>query len=443
MKETEGSPSISTKLARIAKNAKDHPDVQWTALAYHMDVEWLREAYRLTRKNGAPGVDGQTAEEYSQDLDARLRTLLDRAKSGMYRAPAVRRVYIPKADGSQRPIGIPTFEDKVLQRAAVMVLEAVYEQEFLDCSYGFRPGRSAHQALQELWHQTMAMGGCWMVELDIRKFFDTLDHARLREVFQKRIRDGVLVRLIGKWLNAGVMEDGAIRATTTGTPQGGVISPLLANVYLHEVLDTWFERDVRPRLKGRAFLIRYADDAVLGFEHEDDARRVLDVLPKRFEKYGLTLHPEKTKLVQFRRPPKNARDDNDQPKPPQPGSFDLLGFRHFWGRSRDGRWVVRRKTAPSRFQRAVRTTWDWCRTHRHLPVPQQAVQLNRKLVGHYAYYGITGNYVRLADFRDKVRHAWKYWLGRRSQRGRFGEAEFERLLCRHPLRLARVVHTVM
>ena len=246
-------------------------------------------------------MDGQTAADYAANLEGNLRSLLDRAKSGRYQAPPVRRVHIPKGTGPEtRPIGIPTFEDKVLQRAVVMVLEAVYEQDFLDCSYGFRPGRSAHQALDALWHRLMEMRGGWVLEIDIRKFFDTLDHRHLHAILRRRVRDGVLLRLIGKWLNAGVLEDGSVTHPEAGSPQGGVISPVLANIYLHEVLDKWFEQTVKPRLKGRAFLIRYADDAVLVFEREGDARRVLDVLPKRFGKYGLTLHPEKTRLVPFR-----------------------------------------------------------------------------------------------------------------------------------------------
>src|SRR5207247_2654515 len=232
----------------------------------------------------------------------------------------------------------------VLQRAVVMVLEPLYEQDFQDCSYGFRPRRSAHQALQAVWQQTMAMGGGWIVEVDIRKFYDTLDHAHLRELLQLRVRDGVLLRLIGKWLNAGVLEDGSITLPEAGTPQGGVISPLLANVYLHYVLDVWFEREVKPRLRGRVFLIRYADDFVIGFACEKDARRVLEVLPKRFGKYGLTLHPDKTRLVPFQRPaPQPPSNSSEHGR--RSGTFDLLGFTHYWGRSRKGVWVVKRKTA--------------------------------------------------------------------------------------------------
>ena len=261
MTETPSSTTISTKLQRIAKLAKEGPTMVFTTLAHNIDMEWLREAYRRTRKDGATGVDGQTADEYAQRLDDNLGSLLERAKSGTYRAPPVRRVHIPKGDGSQtRPIGIPTFEDKVLQRAVAMVLEAVYEQDFLDCSYGFRPRRSAHGALRTFWERTMAMGGGWVVEVDVRKFFDTLDHAHLRELLRRRVRDGVLLRLIGKWLNAGVLEGRVLSYPQAGSPQGGVISPVLANIYLHEVLDVWFAQQVQPRLKGRAFLVRYADD---------------------------------------------------------------------------------------------------------------------------------------------------------------------------------------
>src|SRR5262245_53219524 len=298
-----GTPSpdpISTRRRRIAELARRSPQMAFTTLAHHIDIDWLKEAYRRTRKDGAVGVDGQTAQDYAADLEGNLRSLRDRAQSGRYQAPPVRRVHIPKGTGPEtRPIGIPTFEDKVLQRAVAMVLEAVYEQDFLDGSYGFRPGRSAHQAPDALWHRLMEVGGGLVLEIDIRKFFDNLGHRHLREILSRRVRDGVLPGLLCKWLNAGVMEDGCVTHPESGSPQGGVISPILANAYLHEVLDEWFEHTVKPRLRGRAHLIRYADDAVLVFEEESDARRVLDVLPKRFGKYGLALHPEKTRLVPF------------------------------------------------------------------------------------------------------------------------------------------------
>jgi RNA-directed DNA polymerase len=433
---------VSTKQQRIAELAKQSPEMGFTSLAYHIDVRWLHEAFLRTRRDGAAGVDGQVGEDYVANLGENLQSLLDRAKSGTYRAPPVRRVHIPKGtDGDTRPIGIPTFEDKVLQRAVVMVLEAVYEQDFLDCSYGFRPRRSAHQALGAVWRQTMAMGGGWILEVDIRKFFDTLDHAQLRELLRHRIRDGVLLRLLGKWLKAGVLEDGSLTFPEAGTPQGGVVSPLLANVYLHYVLDVWFEREVKPRLKGRAFLVRYADDFVMGFACEADARRVLEVLPKRFGKYGLALHPDKTRLVPFQAPP-----HQDLPKPlaagSQPGSFDLLGFTHYWGRSRRGFWVVKRKTAQGRLSRAVTTIAQWCRNNRHQPLPEQHQTLVQKLRGHFAYYGITGNALSLRRFRDAVIRLWRKWLARRRRRGFLPWAIFQRLLARYALPAAVVVHSV-
>lgn len=436
-----GTPSpstISTKQQRIATLAREAPDMAFTSLSHHIDVEWLKEAYRLTRKNGAPGVDGQLAEEYAVNLEENLQSLLNRAKSGTYRAPPVRRAHIPKGSGSEtRPIGIPTFEDKVLQRAVVMAMEAVYEQDFKNCSYGFRPGRSAHQALQGFWDQMMKMGGGWVVEVDIRKFFDTLDHGHIQELVRKRVRDGVLLRLIGKWLNAGVMEDGSVTRPEAGTPQGGVVSPLLANIYLHEVLDQWFEAEVQPRLAGRAFMVRYADDFVIGFTSEADARRLMAVLPKRFGKYGLTLHPEKTRLVRFRPPRGQSTTGSDQSVPE---TFDLLGFTHYWGRSRRGTWVIKRKTARGRLRRALQRAAEWCRRSMHRPVREQHRDLSRKLQGHYGYYGITGNAPALSRFFHEVTRTWRKWLARRSQRGMDWE-RFNRMLKTFALPAPRVVHS--
>lgn len=406
--------SVSTKQQRIAQLARQAPDMVIHSLSHHIDIEWLREAYRRTRKDGAAGVDGQTAEEYAANLDENLQSLLDRAKSGAYRAPPVRRVNIPKGSGSEtRPIGIPTFEDKVLQRAVVMVLECVYEQDFLDCSYGFRPGRSAHQALDALWKQQMAMGGGWVLDVDIRKYFDTIDHHHVQAMVRQRVQDGVLVRLIGKWLNAGVLDGESLSYPEKGSPQGGVVSPLLANIYLHEVLDKWFEHEVKPRLKGPAFLVRYADDAVLGFSNEEDARRVLTVLAKRFEKYGLALHPDKTRLVPFRSPNHRGGRGKDDGKP---GTFNFLGFTHYWGRTRRGLWCIKRQTARDRFGRALQRIDEWCRRFRHEPLSVQHETLSQKLRGHYEYYGITGNSGALAGFRHEVERVWHKWLARRSQR---------------------------
>jgi RNA-directed DNA polymerase len=432
--------TVSTKLEQIARRAKEMRGVGLTTLSHHIDIEWLREAHRRTRKTGAPGVDGESADGYARDLEGNLQSLLTRAKSvDGYKAPPVRRVHIPKGDGRKtRPIGIPTFEDKVLQRAVAMVLSAVYEQDFSDCSYGFRPRRGPHDALLALRDQTMAMGGCWLLEADIEGFFDSVDHSQLQRILRRRVRDGVLLRLIGKWLNAGVMEEGGVYHPDTGTPQGGVISPLLANIYLHEALDEWFENDVKPRLQGRAFLIRFADDFVIGFALEKDARRVLDVLPKRFGKYGLRLHPEKTRLVRFERP----RLKHDPRRDVRPGSFELLGFKHFWIRSLKGNWVVRMKTAPSRMSRALRSISQWMRANRHEPIQEQHRVLTKKVQGHYAYYGVTGNIRSLESFRHWVRLLWAKWLRRRSNASRWSWERMNQVLDSLRLPSPRVIHTL-
>jgi group II intron reverse transcriptase/maturase len=434
MTEAQDSQDVSTKLERIAKLAKEKPGVRLLTLAHHIDVNWLREAYRRTRKGGARGVDGQGAEQYAAQLEANLQSLLDRAKSGRYWAPPVRRVHIPKGDGSDtRPIGIPTFEDKVLQRAVAMVIGEVYEQEFYDFSYGFRPGRSAHQAVEAVQNMAWRMSGGWLVEVDIKKFFDTVAHVHLQQILGQRIGDGVLLRLIGKWLNAGVVEGAELSYPDEGTPQGGVISPLLANIYLHTVLDEWFVRDVQPALAHKAEMIRYADDFVVLFESKDDAERFLRVLPKRFGKYGLTLHPDKTRMVPFERP---ARVDNDDDKP---GTFDFLGFTHHWAVSRKGNWFVKRRTAKDRFRRALRRLRVWCRLHRHDPVEEQHRMLTKKLEGHYAYYGITSNFDQISCLFYRTHFAWHAALARRSQRG-MPWRTMEKLLERYPLPAPRIVH---
>ena len=429
---------ISTRRSKIAELAQREPKLTLTTLAHHIDSVWMREAWRRVRKDAAAGVDGVTAAHYEAELEANLSGLLERFKSGRYRAPAVRRVHLEKpGTGKTRPIGIPTLEDKILQRAVLMVLEPVYEQDFLECSYGFRPGRGAHDALEALWHGLMEFGGGWVIDLDIEDFFGSVDWGHLRSFLDLRVRDGVIRRAIGKWLNAGVMEAGELSYPQQGTPQGGVISPALSNVYLHEVLDVWFEHEVKPRLRGRALEVRYADDAVLVFEHEDDAQRVLEVLAKRLGKYGLRLHPEKTRLVEFGRPSKSKRGGSQAEH-----SFAMLGFTHYWGRSRKGRWVVKRKTAKDRFSRALRGIGQWCRIHRHWKVREQHAALCRKLRGHYAYYGITGNAPALARFRHEVRRCWHKWLGRRGGRTRMTWSRYLHVLSAFPLPPVRVVHSV-
>jgi RNA-directed DNA polymerase len=432
---TSSPTDVSTKLRRVAELARESPQMVFTTLAHLIDEEFLHEAYRRTRKDGAVGVDGETAKAYAVDLQSNLKNLLDRFKSGRYHAPPVRRVHIAKADGvNTRPIGKPTFEDKVLQRAVTMLLDAVYEQDFSDCSYAFRRGRSAHQALDALWRGAMSMGGGWVLEVDIESFFDTMSHSRLREFLDKRMRDGVVRRAIDKWLKAGVMEGEITSRPEVGVPQGGVVSPLLSNLYLHEVLDQWFEQEVRPRLAGRAVLIRFADDATMVFANEADARRVMDVLPKRFGKYGLRLHPDKTRLVDFRRPRNGSALDGT------PGTFDLLGFRHYWGRSRKGQWVVRRKTSPKRLSRAHKRMNLWCRNHRHLKLVDQHALLVRKLRGHYAYFGITGNTRAISSFWQATKRMWRKWLGRRGQSRPLQWERYVQVLQRYPLPPPRIVH---
>ena len=424
MADRSTSESVSTKQQRIATLAEQMPEKVLRSVAHYIDHDWMREAHARTRKDGAAGVDGQTSAEFAANLDKELEQLLNEAKSGSYRAPPVRRAYIPKRDGSQRPLGIPAYRDKVLQRAIVMAVEPIYEVEFYDFSYGFRPGRSAHDALQRLRDQLWEMQGGWVLEVDISKFFDTVDRQCLRDIIRQRLVDGVVVRLLGKWLNAGVLEGGVLTRNDRGTVQGGVISPLLANIYLHEVLDKWWSTEVQPRLRGKAFVVRYADDFVIGISDAEDARRVQEVLPKRFAKYGLTLHPTKTRLVDFRRP---GRDESKS------GTFDFLGFTHYWAKSRKGRWVPKQKTARDRLRRAAGDIKAWCQRYRHTPVSHQARRLGSKLTGHYRYFGITGNWRSLAQLYELAKAIWYRWLCRRSQRARLNGPAYQRLLTRHPL----------
>ena len=429
---------VSTKQKQIAKLARKLPSRTLTTLAHHIDRDWLREAYRRTRQDGAVGVDGVTAEDYETELEQSLESLLQRFKCGTYRAPPVRRVMIPKGDGRKtRPIGIPTLEDKILQRAVLMVLEPVYEQSFSTRSFGFRPEKSCHQALKTLWSGLMSMGGGFVIDLDIRSFFDHIDHSQLREFLDKRIRDGVIRRQLDKWLRAGIATGGSIKRATLGTPQGGVISPLLANIYLDEVLDQWFANQVIPRMKGRATFVRFADDAVLIFEIKRDAERVMAVLAKRFGKYGLTLHPEKTKMISFAKPIQGRARKHHSMK-----SFNFLGFTHFWAKSRKGNWVVRQQTSKQSLRRAGKAISQWCRQFRNKPLSWQCQKLAKKLLGHYAYYGITGNARSLQKFYQHTRCTWRKWLGRRSQRAYIRWERFSQMEKYYALPKPVVVHSV-
>lgn len=433
MPESPRSNSIETRLQRIATLSRTIEGAPLRTLAHHIDVEFMREAHRRTRKGGAVGVDGQTAEDFAANLEGNLATLVEALHSGRYRPPPVRRTYVPKADGRQRPLGIPTFADKVLQQSVAMVLTEVYEPHFHAGSYGFRPGRSQHQALAALRTSLMEMQGGWVIDADIQGYFDALDHAHLRDILCRRMNDSVLVRAVGKWLNAGVMEDGAIQAATSGTPQGGVISPVLANIYLDEVLDWWFEREVRPRLRGRSALVRYADDFVLVIEHEDDARRVMAVLSKRFERYGLTLHPEKTRLLDLRHPWRRPGGSDEDSTPQGPRSFDFLGFAHQWRRTKRGGYAISQTTASKRLSRSLASLNQWLRSNRHLPIAEQHEKLLKKLQGYWNYYNRIGNGDAVRMHRYRLIGLWRRWLNRRSQRARLWWHRFKHILARYPI----------
>ena len=411
MGDTSRSQTVSTKLQKIAEQAKRYPEMVFTTLAHLIDVEFLHEAFRRTRKNASPGVDGVTAAEYAANLEENLRDLHERMRSGRYIAPPVKRSWLDKDGSGKRPIGEPTLEDKIAQRSVAMVLGAIYEQDFHNVSHGFREGHSQHQALQQLWQQCTRMNINWIIDADVSGFFDNLDHSWLRKIIKQRVDDGGILRLIGKWLKAGVLEEELVTYPEKGTPQGAVISPLLSNIFLHHVLDDWFVREVQPRLKGRSFLIRYADDFVIGCEFEQDARRVMNVLPKRFGRFGLTIHPEKTVLTRFSKP--NGGGNSAKAS----GTFDFLGFTHHWGKSRRGKWVIKRKTRKKSLRRFLKALWVWLRRNRHLSLEEQHKMLSIKLRGHYQYYGIIGNIRMLSKAVHQAKRYWRYWLSRRSHKG--------------------------
>jgi group II intron reverse transcriptase/maturase len=403
---------------------------------YHLiDQELLLEAYHRTSKDSAAGVDKVTAKDYAEALYENLHDLHERLKLYRYVAPPVERVWIEKEDGKLRPIGKPCFEDKIVQRAVVMILEAIFEPIFLPFSHGFRKGHSQHQAIRELREQCLKQNINWIVDADVSGFFDTINHGHLRSFIDKRVKDGGIKRLIGKWLNAGVLDGGNMTYPDKGTPQGGVASPMLANIFLHYVLDEWFVQDVQPRLKGKSFMIRFADDFIIGCEHEADARRVLAVLPKRFSRYDLTIHPEKTKLVRFIQPLANEKTDKDN------GTFDFLGFTHFWGKSRHDYWIIKRKTIGKRLRRFMKAIWEWCRENLHEPMKEQHKTLSSKLRGYYQYYGIRGNFKMLEVVFEHTERAWRKWLGRRCSKGFVTAEEFhEHYRKVFPLPKPRIIH---
>jgi|TARA_B100002003_G_scaffold194540_1_gene184209 group II intron reverse transcriptase/maturase len=398
------------------------------SLARLIDVPALGAAYGRIRKGAAVGVDGVTKDAYGQNLEDNLEELHERLKGKRYRHQAVRRVMIPKEKGKERPIGISTIEDKIVQNAITDVLTLVYEPVFLDCSYGFRPGRSAHDALRALNRTLFRRETHWVIEADIKSFFDSIDRKMLIEMLRERIADESLVRLIGKCLHVGILDGAEFSTPDRGTVQGSSLSPLLGNVFLHHVLDLWLEREIRPLLRGRMEVIRYADDFVICLEQEYDARKLMTALGKRFERFGLALHPDKTRIFKFSRPrnwEKKARDRNTP--------FDFLGFTVHFRKSHKGTWAMCFTTRKARQRRTIRAIADWCRSHRFLSIKEQHASLCRKLTGHYNYFAVSGNSRRVAALHQQVQAAWYKWLRRRSQRTRITWPRFVDMMKTYPL----------
>jgi RNA-directed DNA polymerase len=418
--------TMSPKLLELAELARKDPQLRLRALAHLIDETALARAFQGLRRDAAVGVDGTTRDRYAENLSRNIRQLHERMKSQRYRHQPIRRVLIPKANGKKRPLGISCTEDKIVQAALTEVLTVVYEPVFRDCSYGFRPGRNAHDAVRALHAVTNAGEVGWILEADIEAFFDNIQRDLLMDMLRERIDDESLLRLVGKCLHVGVFDGENITETEEGTVQGSVLSPLLGNVYLHHVLDQWFEREVQPRLKKPAKLIRYADDFVIGFASQEDAERVMQVLFLRLQKHGLRLNPDKTRLVPFRRPNDGTGSDG-------PGTFDFLGFTWMWARGTNGRWSVRIETRAGRMRSAIAAITEWCRRNRHRPVREQHLGLKRRLQGHFNYFAVSGNSRKVWELRFWATRLWHKWLTRRSQRSRMTWDRFQVLLIAMPL----------
>ena len=412
MTAAQTATAMSPELLKVVGRAKSDPTTRFTSLAHLMDEDALRRAYGRVRRDAAVGVDGVTKEKYGRNEDENVRDLHQRLKSMQYRHQPIRRVHLPKAPGKTRPIGISCLEDKIVQGAIAELLEIVYEPAFLTCSYGFRRGRSAHDALRAVNRMLFYEGIGWILEADIRSFFDSLVRSKLCEILKIRVVDGALLRLVAKCLHVGVLDGEQYTRPDEGTTQGSVLSPLLGNVYLDRVLDQWFEHVVKPQLAGHARLIRYCDDFVIGFVRKDDAECVLRMLQERMAEYGLTLHPDKTRLIPFRKPSRNSNQHKG------PGTFDFLGFTIHWERTRKGGWRLDMKTRKARLRTAIKNVSDWCRRHMHLPRKEQHAALSRRLRGHYQYFGVNGNQRALACLLHQVRRVWLRHLRHRSERAR-------------------------
>jgi RNA-directed DNA polymerase len=432
---TQDRERVHTHLQRVGERAKEKKQEQFVNLLSHIKVPLLHEAYHCLKKNAAAGVDGETWAQYGEDLDARLTNLQDRVHRGSYHPQPVRRVHIPKGDGRTRPLGIPALEDKVLQQAVRMILEPIYEADFLGFSYGFRPQRSQHKALDALYVALVGKTN-WVLDLDIRSFFDTIDHGWLRTFIEHRIGDTRLVRLLLRWLKAGVMEDGKLRAVEAGTPQGGVISPLLANVYLHYALDLWAHQWRKRNARGEIRIVRYADDLVMCFQYEQDARAMHTAMAERLAKFSLELHPDKTRLIRFGRFAR--RDGLAVDGHARPETFDFLGFTHICALSPEGRFRMVRRTSRKKRTAKLAALKEEIERRKHQRVVEQYAWLNSVLRGHYNYYGVSGNFAALASFCRRVRFYWHQALQRRSQRARWSRTKHDAFDARFPLERARL-----
>ena len=438
---TQSRNRVSSGLARVRQAARRDKKMRFTALMHHVTPELLEHSYYALKREAAPGLDGVTWAEYGQRLQQRLAELHERVHRGTYRAQPSKRAYIEKSDGRRRPLGISALEDKIVQQAVATVLAAVYEEEFLGFSYGFRPGRGQHDALDALWTALMDRGVNWVLDADVSGFFDAIDHDWLLRMIEHRIQDRRILRLIRKWLRAGVCEAGQWRPGTVGTPQGAVISPLLANIYLHYVLDLWAHR-WRGGARGAVIIVRYADDFVLGFQDRAEAQRFRQDLEQRLNRFGLQLHPHKTRLIAFGRPAAGGRRERG---PKGPGSFAFLGFLHFWGKDRKGRIMVQRKTVGKRLRRKLRELRDEMMRRRHAPLPEQGQWVRAVVSGYFRYHAVPGNSSALNSFRTGICRHWKWALTRRSQKGKMSWERFNRYVRRwlpsvrilHPLPCAR------
>jgi RNA-directed DNA polymerase len=434
---TQGGTSAPTFLQQIGERARQRPKEKWTNLLSHIKVPLLKEAYQRLRKAAAAGVDGVTWEEYGEHLDERLLHLQDRIQSGSYHPQPVRRVLIPKGDGKTRPLGLVALEDKVAQQAARMVLEPIYEAEFVGFSYGFRPKRSAHDALDALAEAINRKVG-WVLDADIRAYFDTIEFGWLQRFIEHRIGDSRMVRLLMKWVKAGVLEEGVLREREEGTPQGAIISPLLSNLYLHYVFDLWVQKWRRQPGRGEVYAVRYADDLVMGFQREQDATAMLSALAERLAVFGLELHPEKTRVLEFGRFARERRERRGMSKPE---TFDFLGFTHIASTSRiGGKFQLKRRTSRKKRRAKLARLKEECHRRRHHRVPEQHLWLSRVLQGHYRYYGVPTNYPALEQFRRRVAWTWHRGLQRRSQRGRWTHEQWRHFEQVFPLPRPHIHH---